>query len=43
MCVYIYIHTHHILFIYSSVNGHLGCYLIVFTGKPYKLTFGKAL
>ena len=25
MCVYIYIYTYHILFIRSSIDGHLDC------------------
>ena len=25
VCVYIYMYTHHIFFIHSSVHGHLGC------------------
>ena len=28
MCVYIYIHTHHI-FIHSIVDGHLGCFYVL--------------
>ena len=29
MYIYIYIHTHHILFIHSSVDGHLGCFYLL--------------
>ena len=27
--IYIYIHTHHVFFIHSSVDGHLGCFHIL--------------
>ena len=29
VCVYIYIYIHHIIFIHSSVNGHLGCFHVL--------------
>ena len=29
VCVYTRIHTHHIFFIHSSVDGHLGCFHIL--------------
>ena len=29
MCVYINIRTHHIIFIHSSVDGHLGCFHVL--------------
>ena len=29
MCVYIYIYIHHIFFVHSSVNGHLGCFHVL--------------
>ena len=29
MCVYISIYTHHILFIDSSIDGHLGCFYLL--------------
>ena len=29
ICVHIYIYTHHIFIIHSSVNGHLGCFHVL--------------
>ena len=31
ICIYIFIHMHHIFFILSSVSGHLGCFYVLIT------------